>query len=734
MKELKNDITSKQLMMFIITSQIGLGIMMLPSSLAGKVGHDGWISMLISGVICIILTIFIMLLLKKYSDKDIFQISNLLYGKYLGTAFNILIIIYLCVISASSLRAFTEVIIIIVLKYTPPLVITIFILFPSIYMVPKGLKVIGRFSFIIFAAYILLVFSFILTIKDMRITYLMPVGKAGFDTIIKSIPMTIYAYLGFELAPVVYSEVKDKKNALKFVIGSVVFTTVFYTMVSALVTAVFGEVKLARHVYPIFDIQQIIKIPIFERMDIFFIVFWLPAMGACMRSFFFCAYYSIKRVVKIKNNNMLLLIFASFIIILSRIPGNFTALSVYMNYIGIYGMSVVAFLVFSYFFSILSKRGVHSKMKKLVIIMIVISLSAMLTGCWDQEIYEKTGFLLQIGVESTGDNRLLISYSLPVIDPKAKEKVEFLYTPETLFREAREGIRGISPKVVDAGKLQQILVSYELAQKGMLNLFDLFERESVIPSVVYIAVVDDSPKEMMEAAQKIGDKPWPAFYINQLLANNISDSKIPDTNIYNYSTLVLAPGIDPIAPILKLQYNKGKGVEVTGTALFSGDKVVGRIDIKQSTLLLAMMGKMKLHAFYKCTSLETEQKENEKSGVEFELKKPKTKIKVKVVDNKPKADIDLSFNVKLMELDFYHKYDKKLEASYEKALSIEIQQKCMKVLKYTQEVGSDPIGIGDIVRARYNSYFEAVKWEDAYKNIDFNVNVKVNVLNHGIIR
>ncbi len=734
MKELKNDITSRQLTMFVIVSQIGLGIVMLPGALAGKVGHDGWITILISGVISILLLFFIILLMKKNSDKNILQINNLLYGKYLGTVFNLFIIIYLCAGSAITLRAFTEIIVIIVLKMTPPVVITSFILLPSIYLSSKGLKIICRFTFFIFIAYILLFFSFILAVGDMRFTYLMPMGKAGFNAIIKSIPMTIYSFLGFELVSIVYSDVKDKENVLKLVTLSGVFTTFFYMLVSVAVTAVFGEAKLSTQVFPIFSILKTIRLPVLERLDIFFIVFWLPAMGASVHSYFFCAFYSIKKFINFKNNNILLLFFSVLVIIFSRIPRNFQALQLYMNYIGMYGIVVITFLVFSYFFSLLNKRGVYSKVKKLIVILLVFTSSTMLTGCWDQKIYEKSGFILQFGIESSSDGKLLMSYSIPVFDPKSKERVEFLYTTETAIREAREDIRAISPKTVEGGKLQQFLVSYDLAQKGMFNLFDFVERDSIIPSIAYMAVVEGSPKEMSEAIQKIGDKPWPAFYINQLLANNISDSQTPDTDIDNFHTLVLSPGIDPIAPTLKLQYNKGKGVEVTGSALFSGDKLVGKIDKNMTAFLLAMMGKMKAHAFYKCTSLESEQKENEKSGVEFELKKPITKVDVKIVDDKPAVKISLFFNVNLVERQLTNKYDENLEMSYGKILEKEIEEQCLKVLKYTQEIGSDPIGIGDIVRAKNNSYFEAVKWENAYKNTDFYVKVKVNIMNHGLLR
>jgi spore germination protein len=57
----------------------------------------------------------------------------------------------------------------------------------------------------------------------------------------------------------------------------------------------------------------------------------------------------------------------------------------------------------------------------------------------------------------------------------------------------------------------------------------------------------------------------------------------------------------------------------------------------------------------------------------------------------------------------------------------------MDTLKYLQQVGSDPIGIGEKVRAKYYSYWQGVDWKDIYKDIDINVDVKVDIKQYGAI-
>lgn len=161
--------------------------------------------------------------------------------------------------------------------------------------------------------------------------------------------------------------------------------------------------------------------------------------------------------------------------------------------------------------------------------------------------------------------------------------------------------------------------------------------------------------------------------------------------------------------------------------------MVGKINTIQTPMLLAMMGKMKPTTFISNKIVQTDS-ENQKNGYAVIFSKCKRKLSVKIVNNTPIVDISLIFNGSIGELQWNNNYDEVLQNSLEKILSSEIKQKCEDILKYTQEVGSDPIGIGDIIRANYDPYWQNIKWKDTYKDVIFNVNVNVNILSHGVIR
>jgi len=60
-------------------------------------------------------------------------------------------------------------------------------------------------------------------------------------------------------------------------------------------------------------------------------------------------------------------------------------------------------------------------------------------------------------------------------------------------------------------------------------------------------------------------------------------------------------------------------------------------------------------------------------------------------------------------------------------------QACLEIFRYTQEIGSDPLGIGDLVRAKFPAYWQRVDWRTAYRETTVKLSVKLNILQYGAI-
>lgn len=371
-------------------------------------------------------------------------------------------------------------------------------------------------------------------------------------------------------------------------------------------------------------------------------------------------------------------------------------------------------------------------MKKLKLFIILPLIACIFCGCWDQKIYEKIGFMLSIGVDES-PNGLALTYISPLIDPEQPGKLVEIAKAEdmTLTREARERGRFTTSKSIEAGTVQHYLVSSAIAANGMDDLLSIFEREAIDSIQPYVIVVDGSPRELLEKAAKFKNKPRASNYIKELLEHSIESSYAPETRIYNYDINYFSGTTDSIMPIIK---SEPEQIRITGSALFHKDKMVGRITQRETSILLALMGKMKTTG-YSCKTIDNLDVDSKKIiGVAVALKKPKRKIKITIENGKPIVNISLNFIGACDEgkwgLDFN---DEKTKTMLENKIAANIKDDCTLVLDKCQRAGSDPIGIGEILRSKYPNYWAKTTWLEAYENTVFKVDVKVHIDSHGLI-
>ena len=252
----RNQITAKQLGVFILSAQVGLGVIGLPSDLAKAIGHDGWISILSAGLLSTLVTIILIALLRRYSNQSIFEINRHLFGNILGQTINILLILYLSFSMVAAFRYFTEFIKLFTMEATPEIILALLIIAPTVYLSWYGLKPVARFSQIIFFILFFVLVLSLLTIKKVRLTFLMPVGAADLTTLGQSIIPATLAFIGLELTVFLYPYIKDKENTLKWVVSANLCTMVFIAIIFVVTTGLFGENLLKMQVAPLFNLAR----------------------------------------------------------------------------------------------------------------------------------------------------------------------------------------------------------------------------------------------------------------------------------------------------------------------------------------------------------------------------------------------------------------------------------------------------------------------------------------------
>lgn len=355
-----NSLKSAQLALVIFITQTGVGIIMVPAVLAKEAGHDGWISVMLTGAAVLVLTMLIMGLLWRYKDKSIYDINKYIFGKYLGTLLNIIIVFYLLTTTVGGASLFNYFIRITLLQETPAWALAPFIILPSFYLVWHGLKHMGRFLFCSIVCYFIILLFIIFLYKDFRVSFILPIGEAGITSIIYSTKTCFFAFMGFEAIAFFYPYISDKRNALKWSIGAILMSTAFLGIFVLAATVTFGEHFLSIMVIPFFSLSRVYNAPIIERVDLYLTALWFIPIACSIRTYIFAAYDGMQNVFKLKKTKRLYFLFFLLILVASSLPRDFNQVIALIEGITLMGMIMVIFLVFCLLLSFIRKKGVRT--------------------------------------------------------------------------------------------------------------------------------------------------------------------------------------------------------------------------------------------------------------------------------------------------------------------------------------------------------------------------------------
>lgn len=354
----RNSIKSIEMAMLTFYAQTGIGMLVLPAAMAKEVGHDGWITVLIAGIFFAILGCFIIFLLRRYSNRNIYEISQLIFGKMIGTGFNVLLVLYLFIVCIGGVSLFSSYVRITILHDTPSWILSPFITMPSIYLVWQGLKAMGRFLYVSILSYAVLIVFLILLLKDVRISFLLPIGESGINQILTGTQSALFAFIGLELIIFFYPYITDQHKALKWHIIAIISSTIFYVLFVAVVTGIFGENLLSIMAIPYYNLSRVYNAPILERVDLYLIAIWIVPMACSLRSFIFACFDGLLKVFKVKRTRISYTIFFLLILIVGGFPKDTSQVNAIAKIIATIGGYVLIFLVMCLFLSFVRKKGV----------------------------------------------------------------------------------------------------------------------------------------------------------------------------------------------------------------------------------------------------------------------------------------------------------------------------------------------------------------------------------------
>lgn len=336
----RNQLTSNQAMFTLFGAIVGLGILTLPREAAQAAGQDAWISVLIGGCIPLFVVVMIALLGRRLPGLTLVEMTDAVFGRYLGKVFSLIYIIWPLLLIIIILRHFTFIVTDYLLPQTPVWVLGLLILLAIGYLAQEDAKVLGRISelffYLAFAIYLFILPS----LHEASILNLLPVGDTGLQAILKGVVSCALVYSGASFFLVILPFITRQTEVLQIGLKGVIFAILTYCYMVVVAISVFGGDGVRALRWPTLVLLKTVEVPVIERLEFLFLVMWVPVLYRVVAIHWFAAAFSCARMLGLRDHKpvvwaVLPLIFAGTLLI-----RNIDQLDKYATWVGLSGIAL----------------------------------------------------------------------------------------------------------------------------------------------------------------------------------------------------------------------------------------------------------------------------------------------------------------------------------------------------------------------------------------------------------
>lgn len=370
---------------------------------------------------------------------------------------------------------------------------------------------------------------------------------------------------------------------------------------------------------------------------------------------------------------------------------------------------------------------------KITVIALMLSLIPFLIGCWDQELLKDVALIKSqaIDVDSDG-NTIKTTIALVSINSNLKVPTSsnIISANGVSTRDSRGELDKQVGSELFATKNQVTMISRKLAERDIYTVLDANYRSPLSTLAARLVVTDGEAGSILHAEPEnnllISD------YLRDLLKSAEEVGSIPLVDLQTALTMIYDDGQDLIVPRIKA-LNQRAGAKLTGSALFSDGHMTGTLNSDQTTLLLLLANEkkgghrmtLKVHSY---------EKDKLYDYITVDVKNMKREIKVSKTNHEI-SDVHIGLVLKL-DVNEYpkdHLYRKATVKQLNETISQQLTTEANGVLDTLKEANCDYLGIGRKIHAFHYSDWENLNWKELYPSLGIKANVKVEIIQNGII-
>lgn len=370
-------------------------------------------------------------------------------------------------------------------------------------------------------------------------------------------------------------------------------------------------------------------------------------------------------------------------------------------------------------------------MKAVRALCMIIIITLLLTGCWDQNLMKDATIVQAISIDRVKDNKLFVGVTVPELgeggtqQSSSKTKTVFV-TAKTLGEAMVILDREVSGNL-DTSKNKLLFFGEDFARKDIFPYLDILYRNPRNSLGSELVVVKGKIADVLRVQSK--NEPNVSRYILSLINSAEAHSVIPKQSVQTIASEILDPGEDIVLPYLAIEPNRN-AIEVDGVALFNGKKFTGiTLAPLESTLLQIMRSG---HAKKTIFVMRNDKTSGSIQDISFSVKTIRKRIKViPEQDGHIRVDINAHYKIVIME---YPKGDvKEYIPQLKKELSAYFVDLTNRVTDKLREADCDAFGIGRRLIALHPQVWAKLDKKNYFQNVTFYNTADIESIQFGIL-
>lgn len=386
---------------------------------------------------------------------------------------------------------------------------------------------------------------------------------------------------------------------------------------------------------------------------------------------------------------------------------------------------------------------------------VIISLLLLLaTGCWDSIPVENRALGVVMGVDYLPDApHYLFTLVYPLVGTDKAQASRLQVVRAHTLAEAYALWNHSNSDVASFGKLLATVFGREAAEQGVVSIInDLFKHPDIRTSS-NIIVTDGRAVDLLSVVPADGQRI--GLYLRDLLATPEKHGDGAVSPLFLFTTSMMTPGMDPITVIVNpigtmdarppdqrgattgeggdngsdggSGSNKQEDVQITGAAIWQGDKMVGALTLPESQYISIVSGQPK------------------NMPLQFlvpdhpDLFPSADRIVCYIESSKPKWSLTMENGIPHFKLSLkvrltLQNYQGNLNLTEDENMNIlkdslkqTISTNSLAVLQKVANTGSDPLFLGQQVRIKYPDYWDSRTWTETLKKAQFRVETDITV-------